>query len=140
MAPVGTSGKRGGWSGSHSFSVTKDCPDQDAAVSLAVFLTNDESEMMEAEAGNLPTRTKVFDQAIAKFKADGNTALAEMFPIWQQSLAEARTPPLVPEWIEVSNVIWPQLQAAIVGEKTPQEALDEAARQATQILQDAGRL
>ena len=43
-----------------------------------------------------------------------------------QSLAEARTPPLVPQWIEVSNVIWPELQAAIVGQKTPKEALDEA--------------
>ena len=49
-----------------------------------------------------------------------------MFPIFQASLAEARTPPLIPQWIEVSNVLWPQLQAAIVGEKTAQEALDYA--------------
>ena len=66
--------------------------------------------------------------------------MADMFNAWQASLAEARTPPLVAQWIEVSNVIWPQVQAAIVGDKTPQEALDQAAADATTIMQDAGLL
>jgi multiple sugar transport system substrate-binding protein len=140
VAPVGTSGKRGAWSGSHSFSVTEACDNKPAAVSLAVFLTNDESELMEAEAGNLPTRSATFDAAVKYFNENGKTALAEMFPIFQASLAEARTPPLIPQWIEVSNVLWPQLQAAIVGEKTPQEALDQAAAEATTIMEDAGIL
>ncbi|GGF44171.1 sugar ABC transporter substrate-binding protein [Youhaiella tibetensis] len=140
VAPVGTSGHRGGWSGSHSFSVTQQCDNKEAAVSLAVFLTNDESEMMEAEAGNLPTRTKTFDEVVEWFKANNKPALAQMFPIWQKSLDEARTPPLIPQWIEVSNVIWPNVQAAIIGEKTPQQALDDAAAQATTIMQDAGLL
>ena len=74
------------------------------------------------------------------FKANNKPALAEMFPIWQKSLDEARTPPLIPQWIEVSNVIWPNIQAAIIGEKTPQQALDDAAAQATTIMQDAGLL
>ena len=140
VAPVGTSGKRGAWSGSHSFSVTEQCDNKPAAVSFAVFMTNDDSELMEAEAGNLPTRTATFDKAIEFFKANNKPALAEMFPIFQASLAEARTPPLIPQWIEVSNVLWPQLQAAIVGEKTPQEALDQAAAEATTIMDDAGIL
>ena len=66
--------------------------------------------------------------------------MAEMFNAWQGSLAEARTPPLIAQWIEVSNVIWPAVQAAIVGEKTAQAALDDAAAQATIIMQDAGLL
>jgi len=140
VAPVGSSGKRGAWSGSHSFSVTEACDNKPAAVSLAVFLTDDDSELMEAEAGNLPTRSATFDAAIKYFNENGKTALAEMFPIWQASLAEARTPPLIPQWIEVSNVLWPQIQAAIVGEKTAQEALDQAAAEATTILEDAGVL
>ena len=140
VSPVGSAGVRGGWSGSHSFSVTEACDNKPAAVSLAVFLTNDDSELMEAEAGNLPTRSATFDAAVKYFNENGKTALAEMFPIWQASLADARTPPLIPQWIEVSNVLWPQLQAAIVGEKTPQEALDQAAAEATTILEDAGVL
>lgn len=140
VAPTGSSGKRGGWSGSHSFSVTEACDNKEAAVSFVVFMTNYDSEMMEAEAGNLPTRTKVFEDVVAKFKADGNTYMADMFTTWEKSLAEARTPPLVPQWIEVSNVVWPQLQAAIVGQKTPKAALDEAAAQAKTILEDAGMI
>lgn len=140
VAPSGSAGKKGAWSGSHSFSVTEACDNKDAAVSFVVFMTNDESEMMEAEAGNLPTRTKVFEDVVAKFKADNNTYMADMFTTWQKSLAEARTPPLVPQWIEVSNVVWPELQAAIVGQKTPKEALDKAAEEAKTILEDAGLL
>jgi multiple sugar transport system substrate-binding protein len=66
--------------------------------------------------------------------------MVEMFSAWEASLAEARTPPLVAQWIEVSNVIWPAVQAAIVGEKTAQEALDGAVEEATVIMQDAGLL
>lgn len=140
VAPVGTAGKRGGWSGSHSFSVTEACDNKEAAVSFVTFLTDYESEMMEARAGNLPTRTKAFADVVEEFKKSGNTYMADMFATWEQSLGEARTPPLVPQWIEVSNVIWPELQAAIVGQKTPKEALDTAAGKAKQIMEDAGVL
>jgi multiple sugar transport system substrate-binding protein len=140
VVPVGALGKRGGWLGLHSFLVTTACLVQDAAVSFVVLMTNYESEMMEAEAGNLLTRTKVFDNVVVKFKTDKNTYMADMFSIWQKSLAEACTPPLVPQWIEVLNVIWPQLQAVIIGQKTAKEALDQAAGEAKTILEDAGMI
>jgi multiple sugar transport system substrate-binding protein len=139
-APVGSAGVRGGWSGSHSFSVTQSCDNIPAGVSLAVFLTNDESEMMEAQAGNLPTRTATYPAVKEWFAENDKEFMIEMFTAWEASLAEARTPPLVAQWIEVSNVIWPAVQAAIVGEKTAQEALDEAAAEATIIMEDAGLL
>ena len=139
-APVGSAGIRGGWSGSHSFSVTQNCDNKEAAVSFAVFLTNDESELMEAQAGNLPTRTKTFEEVKQWFAENGKPHMTEMFNAWEASLGEARTPPLVAQWIEVSNVIWPAVQAAIVGEMTAQEALDKAAAEATIIMEDAGLL
>ncbi len=139
-APVGSAGIRGGWSGSHSFSVTQACDNKEAAASFAVFLTNDESEMMEAQAGNLPTRTATYPAVKAWFKENDKSFMVDMFSAWEGSLAEARTPPLVAQWIEVSNVIWPQVQAAIVGDKTAQEALDQAAADATIIMEDAGLL
>lgn len=140
VAPTGTSGKRGAWSGSHSFSVTQQCDNKPAAVSFAVFMTNDDSEFMEAQAGNLPTRTATFEKVEAWFKDNDKQALADMFAVFKQALAEARTPPLIPQWIEVSNVIWPNVQAAIVGQKPVQQALDDAVAEATVIMQDAGLL
>jgi multiple sugar transport system substrate-binding protein len=51
---------------------------------------------------------------------------------------ESFTPPLIPEWIEASNLLWPQLQKAIVGDKTSQQALDDAAKQVEAMMDDAG--
>ncbi len=44
------------------------------------------------------------------------------------------------EWIEISNAVYPELQAAILGDKTSKQALDDAPPKATEILQDAGKL
>lgn len=139
LAPKGSSGKRTGWSGSHSFSITKDCDNTDAAASLVTFLTSHDAQMMEARSGLLPTRSQVWTDVIAEFKADDNAFMVEVFDIWGQSMAEhAFTPPLVAEWGEISNALWPRLQAAILGDSTAQEALDKAAKEVAEVMQDAG--
>ncbi|MBO6726858.1 MAG: extracellular solute-binding protein [Rhizobiaceae bacterium] len=138
-APKGTSGKRSGWSGAHTFSITETCDNKEAAASFVTFLTDHDRQMIEARAGLLPTRTQVWDDAKAEFAAAGNDFLVTVFDTYAQSMAEdAFTPPLIDTWIEVSNEIWPALQAAILGEKTAQEALDEAAEEARIIMEDAG--
>ena len=138
-APKGDGGKRSGWSGSHTFSITETCDNKDAAASFITFLTDHDRQMIEARKGLLPTRTQVWEDAKAEFAAAGNDFLVEVFETYAQSMAEAAfTPPLIAPWIEVSNEIWPQLQAAILGEKSPQEALDEAADAAREIMEDAG--
>jgi multiple sugar transport system substrate-binding protein len=138
-APQGSAGVRTGWSGSHSFSITEGCDNKEAAASFVNFLTSHDRQMIEARNGMLPTRTQVWDDVLAEFNAAGNTYMTEVFSTFRTSMAEdAFTPPLIPEWIEVSNVLWPQLQAAIVGDKTPKEALDSAAAEAAEIMADAG--
>jgi multiple sugar transport system substrate-binding protein len=138
-APMGSSGKRTGWSGSHSFSITETCDNKEAAASFVTFLTDHDRQMIEARMGLLPTRTQVWEDAKAEFQANGNDFLVEVFDTYAASMSEdAFTPPLIPEWIEVSNALWPRLQAAIVGDMTAQEALDEAAEEALEIMEDAG--
>ena len=140
-APKGDGGRRTGWSGSHTFSITETCDNVDAAASFVTFLTDHDRQMVEARKGLLPTRTQVWIDAKAEFTAAGNDFLAEVFDVYSQSMAEdAFTPPLIPEWIEVSNEIWPRLQQAILGEVGIQEALDEAAEAAREIMEDGGYL
>ncbi|MFO1175019.1 MAG: sugar ABC transporter substrate-binding protein [Paracoccaceae bacterium] len=140
-APKGDGGKRSGWSGSHSFSITKACDNQPAAASFVTFLTDHDNQMIEARTGLLPTRTKVWKDVEAEFKAQGNDFMANVFETYAQSMAEdAFTPPLIAPWIEVSNVIWPDLQKGILGEMDPQAALDDAAAKAKTIMEDAGYL
>ncbi len=138
-APVGSGGKRSGWSGSHTFSITETCDNKEAAASFISFLTSHERQMVEATKGLLPTRAKVWDDAKAEFAGAGNDFMVNVFETYAVSMTEdAFTPPLITPWIEVSNELWPRLQAAILGEMTPQEALDEAAAETKIIMEDAG--
>ncbi|MEM9230647.1 MAG: extracellular solute-binding protein [Pseudomonadota bacterium] len=141
LAPVGEGGKRTGWSGSHSFSVTKACDNKEAAASLAMFLTSHDAQMVEARRGLLPTRTDVWTDVKAEFEAEGNAFMVEVFDIWSVSMAEhAFTPPLIAEWGEVSSILWPALQSAILGDVSPEDALNDAADEVREVMEDAGYL
>ena len=139
--PMGSGGKRGGWSGSHTYSILNGCPEEnlDAAASLIWILTNHEAQMHEARGGKLPTMTRVWDDIANEMDAEGNAFMSNLFSTFKASMAEdAFTPPLIPEWIPFSNIIYPELQAAILGDKTVKEALDAAAKETDILMQDAG--
>ena len=138
VQPAGSSGKHTGWSGSHGISVTEACDHKDAAASLAWWLTNEDSQKIEAAAGSLPTRTAVWDWDIAQAASDPYKK--QVLATFQESAKYAFPVPPLAEWIEISNVVYPELQAAILGDKTAKAALDTAADKATKILQDAGKL
>ena len=138
VQPKGSSGKRTGWSGHHGFSVTESCANKEAAASLAWFLTNEDSQKLEAAAGPLPTRTAVWEWDIQQ--AESDPYKKEVLTAFQQAAENAFAVPQTPSWIEISNAVYPELQAAILGDKTSKEALDTAAEKATQILEDAGEL
>lgn len=141
LAPMGSGGKRTGWSGSHSFSITKACDNKEAAASFVTFLTAYDSQMHEARSGLLPTRSQVWTDVIEEFKTDNNDFMVEVFSIWGDSMANhAFTPPLIAEWGEISNALWPRLQAAVLGDMTAEDALNEAAEDVTEVMEDAGHL
>ncbi|MBC2884301.1 sugar ABC transporter substrate-binding protein [Ochrobactrum sp. CM-21-5] len=136
--PAGSSGKRTGWSGHHGFSVTESCATKEAAASLVWFLTNEDSQKLESAAGTLPTRTAVWDYVIEQAASDPYKK--EVLSVFQETAKTAFPVPQTPSWIEISNAVYPELQAAILGDKTSKEALDAAAEKATRILEDAGEL
>jgi multiple sugar transport system substrate-binding protein len=136
--PAGSSGKRTGWSGHHGFSVTESCGTKEAAASLVWFLTNEDSQKQESAAGTLPTRTAVWDYVIEQAASDPYKK--EVLSVFQETAKTAFPVPQTPSWIEISNAVYPELQAAILGDKSSQQALDDAAKKATQILEDAGEL
>ena len=138
VQPAGSSGKRTGWSGHHGFSVTEDCANKEAAASLVWWLTNEDSQKLESAAGPLPTRTAVWEYNIKA--AAGDAYKTEVLQAFQEAAKHAFPVPKTAEWIEISNAVYPELQAAILGDKTSKEALDAAAEKATGILEDAGKL
>ncbi len=138
VQPMGSAGIRTGWSGHHGFSVTESCPNKEAAASLVWWLTNEDSQKLEAAAGPLPTRTAVWEWDIEQAKGDDYKTM--VLSAFQEAAKHAFPVPQTPQWIEISNAVYPELQAAILGDKTSQQALDDAAKKATEILEDAGAL
>ena len=138
VQPAGSSGKRTGWSGSHGFSITESCANKEAAASLIWFLTNDDSQKIEAANGSLPTRTAVWEWDIEQAASDPYKK--EVLSTFQESAKHAFPVPPLAEWVEISNAVFPELQAAILGDKTSKQALDDAAAKATEILEEAGKL
>ncbi|QDY71504.1 ABC transporter substrate-binding protein [Qingshengfaniella alkalisoli] len=136
--PKGSADVATGWSGHHGFSVTEGCENPEAAASLVWWLTNEDSQKLESSAGPLPTRSAVWDYVIEQ--AQGDAYREEVLAAFQVAADGAFAVPQTASWIEISNAVYPELQAAILGDKTAQEALDDAADEATMILEDAGEL
>ncbi len=135
-APKGAAGVRSGWSGFHGFSVTEGCATKEAAAALALFLTNEESQILESSAGPLPSRTKVWAHVVEAAKADPYKT--EVLAAFQETGSTAFAVPATPYWIEATNLIYPELQAAIVGDKTIDEALQTASDAVDGLMRENG--
>ncbi|WP_283178558.1 sugar ABC transporter substrate-binding protein [Gemmobacter sp. 24YEA27] len=135
-APKGSAGVRTGWSGFHGFSVTEACPTKDAAASLVDFLTNEDSQKLESAPGPLPSRTAVWEYVIAQAKDDPYKS--EVLAAFQETALTAFPVPPTPYWIESGNLIFPELQAAILGDKTVDQALEDASNAVDELMQENG--
>lgn len=135
-APKGSAGIRTGWSGFHGFSVTEACANKEAAASLVDFLTNEDSQKLESAAGPLPSRTAVWDHVIEQAKADPYKS--EVLAAFQETAKTAFAVPATPYWIEATNLIYPELQAAILGDKTVDQALSDASDAVDGLMRENG--
>ncbi len=136
VQPQGSAGIRTGWSGHHGFSVTESCENKEAAASLVAFLTNEESQMLESSAGPLPTRKAVWTHVVEQAGTDAYRS--EVLTAFQSAAEHAFPAPKTPYWIEATNVIYPELQAAILGDKTSAEALETASEAVDEIMLENG--
>ena len=136
LQPQGSAGIRTGWSGHHGFSVTESCDQKEAAASLVAWLTNEDSQKLESSGGSLPTRTAVWEHVLEAAKAD--PFRAEAIAAFQAGSEHAFPAPQTPYWIEATNLIYPELQAAILGDKTIDDALSDASEAVDEMMQENG--
>jgi multiple sugar transport system substrate-binding protein len=136
-APIGAGGKHAGWSGSHGFSITKACDRPDIAANFIEFLTSRDSQLVEARLGTIPSRTDAQQAAMEAFKAQKNTFMADALSVFSVAAREdSFIPPQLAHWNEISDALWPELQKAIIGDKSSKQALDDAAKRAAEIIED----
>jgi multiple sugar transport system substrate-binding protein len=99
-------------------------PERDAAISWINYMLSEDYQLGMAQVGVIPTLNSL----------TGNEALPEYFGIFMEQLAtaQARTP--TPVWGDIDNSINNAFQYMLRGEKTVQQALDDAATEIDGLL------
>ena len=123
LVPAGTDGTSS-VVGGEDVVLFANSPEHDAAVQWINFLLGEEYQLGMAEVGVIPTLNSL----------TGNAALPEYLGIFMDQLAtaQARTP--TPVWGDIDNSLNNAFQYMLRGEKTVQQALDDAATEIDGLL------
>jgi multiple sugar transport system substrate-binding protein len=137
--PKGDGGIHSGWAGHHGFSITKVSKEKEAAADLIKHLTSVDGNELEAKLGILISRQSVWDKIIAEAASSSNPLDKKRLELaLLQAQEDFKTPPLIAEWLPMSNILYPTLQQIILGDVDPQKGMDNAATQVRQMMKDAG--
>lgn len=140
-APKGSAGRRTGWTGSHTFSITKACDNPAAAADFLMQLTSMDAQLIEARQGKLVARDDAAAASLEEFERNGDHFMTEVMTTFAAGLAQdGFTPPLTPEWMALSDALWPHLQKAITGEVSQRVALRQAEKEVLALMIKSGRL
>jgi multiple sugar transport system substrate-binding protein len=138
-APMGDGKVHSGWAGHHGFSITKAAKQKEAAASLIKHLTSVEGNELEAKLGILIARQSVWDKIIEEAKtATDPLAKKRLELALLQAQEDFKTPPLIAEWLPMSNVLYPIVQKIILGDVDAKAGLDDAAKQVYDLMDKAG--
>ncbi len=128
LAPMPQLGKakQAVFGGSHNFVIPASLQDQAKIDAVGDFLKYVASNSIEwAKSGQALASKPMLESA--EFKALPNSAIAESFPHVQFA-------PNVLNWPTISEPIWGELSSALLGEKDPQQAMDDAAAKSRQAI------
>jgi multiple sugar transport system substrate-binding protein len=128
-----------GWAGAHAFAIPTASQNKEAAAQLIKFLASERVAYEEAQLGFLPVRDDVWQRMI-------DDASKSSVPLDKVRLETARlqvgedfkTPPLIADWIPISNVLFPTLQKIMLGDVEAKAGLDAAAAESLAILEQSG--
>ncbi|MBV7327226.1 sugar ABC transporter substrate-binding protein [Chloroflexi bacterium TSY] len=138
--PKGDGGIHSGWAGHHGFSITKASQNKDMAASLIKHLTSVAGNEAEAALGFTVCRQSVWDNTMLPEAEASDDPLAKkrLELALLQAQEDFKSPPLIAEWLPMSNVLYPILQQIILGDVDAQAGLDDAAEQVRALMADAG--
>ena len=122
--PAGPDGATSSVVGGEDVVLFADSPNPEAALTWIRYLISEEYQLEMAKVGVIPTLNSLV----------GHEELPEYFGVFMEQLetAQARTPS--PHWSEMDNIINNAFQFMLRGEKTVQQALDDAAAEIDALL------
>lgn len=132
-APPTHEGRRHPLIGGIVASITSDARNPEPAFKFISWSQTEEMAKRATLMGATGLRRSVWD----------DPDVEEMYPsavgdIPQLSMETALTVPLIPEWPAVDQIVAEQLSLALVGQKAPQQALDDAAAEVEALMRRAG--
>ncbi len=117
--------------GSFMMGIASGSQHQPAALRFLQWFTSDATQREFASRGGIPVRAAILD----------DPALQQRYP-WlptiHRALDSAVARPRTPAWSKVEEILGQHLHAAVLGQATPQAALDAAAAEATAYLKTQG--
>jgi multiple sugar transport system substrate-binding protein len=123
--PTGMDGTTSSVVGGEDVVIFEGTENSEAAMAWAAFLLSEESQLIMAEVGVIPTLSSLI----------GHTDLPDYFGVFLEQLetAQARVPH--PVWSDMDGALNNAFQRMLRGEQTPQEALDQAAEEINALLE-----
>ncbi|MCL4417043.1 MAG: sugar ABC transporter substrate-binding protein [Actinobacteria bacterium] len=120
---------------SHMMAINKYSTQKDAAWEFVKYLLSKEVLIENYKFnGQVVTRTSALQEIVNTAVSPDKERLAALLA----AISTGRTWPVFPEWNEVAPAIWNEGQAALILEKTPEQALSDAETAVIEILQRAG--
>ena len=110
-----------------ALSVTSGSKNQQAAWTYITYLTSAEVQNKYAKS-SLPIWAKSYDDSQVL------STSPQMVPAAKKELANLISRPQVPRYNEISSLLQAELQNALLGKKTPEQALADAASQAKTLV------
>lgn len=137
--PKGDGGIHSGWAGHHGFSITRASKEKEMAADYIKYLTSVEGNQLEAKLGILVSRQSVWDQIIKEAQTSTDPLAKKRLELaLLQAQEDFKTPPLIAEWLPMSNILYPAIQKIILGDVEPKKGLDDAAQQVYDMMKKAG--
>jgi multiple sugar transport system substrate-binding protein len=137
--PKGDGGIYSGWAGHHGFSITQASKEKAMAADLIKHLTSVEGNETEAKLGILVSRQSVWEKIIKEAETSTDPLAKKRLELaLLQAQEDFKTPPLIAEWLPMSNIMFPIIQKIILGDVEPQAGLDDAAAQVREMMAKNG--
>ncbi|WP_432563918.1 ABC transporter substrate-binding protein [Kineococcus sp. SYSU DK003] len=126
VSPAGPTGQNPAVDGGMGLSVTVGSKNSDAAWNLAAFLASPEQQLAHAD-NSLPVWSSAYTDELRA----GREQMVDVDRAGYENLVSR---PQVSDYNAVSQILQASLQEALLGRRSPQQALDDAANQATDVI------
>jgi multiple sugar transport system substrate-binding protein len=117
----------------NSYAISSSSENKDAAWTFLKFATGPEGSLIRQQ-GKYEI-SPVREVAESEFLASLAGAPPENAIVFMEAVDYAVTPPAHPQWSEIHDAIWPELELALLGEITVEEAVNNACTAVNGILE-----